>query len=231
MPAKIAAVRADTLRRQVEEAVRQAITSGKYRPGERLVERELCEALEVSRTSLREALRKLEAEKLVEIVPHKGPMVAVITVEEARELYELRGLLEGFAAREFALHAPDGAIARFRKTTQRLRRAAEDGDTDKVLTAKGQLYDIMLTNCRNGLLSEVLHSLFSRINLLRATSLMHPDRLPHSLAEIDELTDALEARQADRAQELATRHVTNACTVALDMLAEQNRSQGARGAG
>ncbi|MES1941740.1 GntR family transcriptional regulator [Salinisphaera sp. T5B8] len=225
MPSKISAVRADTLRRQVEDAVRQAITSGKYAPGERLIERELCEGLGVSRTSLREALRKLEAEKLVKIVPHKGPMVAVVTPEEARELYEMRGLLEGFAAREFALHASDSAVAQFRKTAKSLRTAAEAGNTDKVLSAKGRLYDIMLVNCGNSLLSEVLHSLFSRINLLRATSLMHPERLPHSLAEIDELAGAFEVRDADKAQTLAARHVANAYQVALTMLGERDRQQ------
>lgn len=223
MPSKIGAVRADTLRTQVEDALRRAITSGRYAPGERLVERELCEGLGVSRTSLREALRKLEAEKLVKIVPHKGPMVAVVTAAEARELYEMRGLLEGFAAREFALHASDGAIAQFRKTTKSLRAAAEAEDTDKVLSAKGRLYDIMLANCRNSLLSEVLQSLFSRINLLRATSLMHPDRLPHSLAEIDSLAAAFEARDADKAESLAALHVANACEVALKMLSDQDK--------
>lgn len=222
MPAKLTAVRADTLRLQVEDAVRKAITSGKYAPGERLVERDLCEGLGVSRTLLREALRKLEAERLVKLVPHKGPMVAVVTIEEARELYEMRGLLEGFAAREFALHGSDSAIKQFRKTAIGLRAAAEEGDTGHVLATKRRLYDIMLANCRNTLLNEFLQGLFSRIELLRATSLMQPDRLPHSLAEIEELAEALEARDADKAQSVALRHVKNACEVALKILAEQN---------
>lgn len=221
MGARIAVVQPDTLRRQVENAVRQAIISGRYSPGERLVERELCEGLGVSRTSVREALRKLEAEKLVQIIPHKGPVVATISVDEARELYALRGVLEGFAAREFALNGGTAALAEFASASRELRAAAETGETEKVLEAKGKLYDIMLGNCGNHLVSEILQSLFSRINLLRATSLMHPDRLPHSLAEIDKLADALQARDADAAQALASLHVANACRVALKKLAER----------
>jgi DNA-binding GntR family transcriptional regulator len=89
-------VRPNTLRRQVENALREAIMSGRFHPGQRLIERELCENLGVSRTSIREALRQLEAEKLICIVPHKGPTVASISLKEAEELYALRSVLEGF---------------------------------------------------------------------------------------------------------------------------------------
>ena len=215
------ALQADTLRRQIENAVRQAITSGRYKPGARLIERELCEELGVSRTSLREALRKLEAEKLVEIIPHKGPVVAVISMEEARELYALRGVLESFAAREFALHGSDEAIQQFTAGAEMLREHALSGSKSMVLEAKGALYGIMLGNCGNNLVREVLQSLFSRINILRATSLMHPNRIAQSLSEIDALAAALAKRDADEAARIASLHVHNACVVALQLLAEQ----------
>jgi DNA-binding GntR family transcriptional regulator len=113
MAAEMDLVRPETLRHQVEHVLRQAIVSGRLAPGARLIERELCESLSVSRTSIREALRRLEAEKLVRIVPHKGPMVAVMTRQEASELYAIRGLLEGFAAAGFTRHADDASVARF----------------------------------------------------------------------------------------------------------------------
>lgn len=225
MSAKIETLQPDTLRRQVENAVREAIMSGRYAPGERLVERELCEGLGVSRTSVREALRRLEAEKLVQIIPHKGPVVATITLEEARELYAMRGLLEGFAAHEFALNGSNAALAAFSVAAQGLRAAAATGQTEEVLRAKGKLYEIMLGSCGNRLVTEILQSLFSRINLLRATSLMNPSRLPHSLGEIEQLAAALQRRDAPAAQALASLHVANACTVALEMLAAQTARQ------
>lgn len=77
---------AASLRHQVQETLRREIVSGRLAPGERLVEQQLCQALDVSRTSLREALRQLEAERLVEIVPHRGAVVALLTSDEARNL-------------------------------------------------------------------------------------------------------------------------------------------------
>ena len=213
-------VRPETLRHQVEHVLRQAIMSGRLAPGARLIERELCESLSVSRSSVREALRRLEAEKLVSIVPHKGPIVAVISKQEATEVYAIRGLLEGFAAAEFTRHAPDAAIAQFVAAVPALKAAALSGEKDNVLKAKGHLYDIMLNHCGNALIKEILTSLYSRVNLLRATSLMHPDRLPASLREIDKLAKAIKSRNPEAAQKAATLHVANAEKAAMGMLAD-----------
>jgi DNA-binding GntR family transcriptional regulator len=218
MEADMGLVRPETLRHQVEHVIRQAIMSGRFAPGARLIERELCETLGVSRTSVREALRRLEAEKLVCSVPHKGPTVAVISKQEASELYAIRGLLEGFAAREFARLADAAAIARFGEMAKALRVQALEGDQAGVLRAKTDLYDVLLDNCGNGLVKEILTSLYSRVNLLRATSLMHPDRLPSSLREIDRLYKALKARDADAAEAVARLHVANAEKAAMRML-------------
>jgi DNA-binding GntR family transcriptional regulator len=225
MSTDIGLVRPETLRHQVENVLRQAIMSGRFAPGARLIERELCESLGVSRTSVREALRKLEAEKLVRSVPHKGPIVAVISKQEASELYALRGLLEGFAAHEFAKIASDAAIAQFGEAAKELRVQATAQDQAGVLKAKTALYEVLLDNCGNALVKEILNSLYSRVNLLRATSLMHPDRLPSSLREIDKLYKALKARDADEAQELARLHVANAEKAAMRMIGESDDTQ------
>src|SRR5580698_7752568 len=94
-----------TLRQQVIEGLRLCITDLTFRPGDRLIERELCEMLGVSRTLIREALSQLVAEGLVQIIPHKGPIVAVITKEEAKGLYEVRAVLEALAGRQFTERA------------------------------------------------------------------------------------------------------------------------------
>ena len=221
MNAKVRVVQPETLRRQVENAVRDAITSGRYAPGERLVERELCEGLGVSRTCVREALRRLEAERLVEIIPHKGPVVARISLTEAREIYALRGLLEGFCAHEFARQGSDAALAAFLLAAKDLREAARADQIAEILNIKGKLYEIMLSQCGNRLVNESLQSLFSRINQLRAMSLTHPNRLPQSVSEIDALATALQDRDAKAAQALAALHVANACAAALEMLTAQ----------
>lgn len=96
MPFSLKLVKPETLRVQVENHLREAIVSGQLKSGEKLIERELCEMLGVSRPSLREALRRLEAEKLIVIVAHRGPEVAVMSMAEARDLYALRRLLESY---------------------------------------------------------------------------------------------------------------------------------------
>ena len=218
MTAKMGLVRPETLRHQVENALRQAIVSGHFAPGARLIERELCETLGVSRTSVREALRRLEAEKLVRSVPHKGPVVAIMSKQEATQLYAIRALLEGFAAEAFARIADDEAIAQFGEKAKVLRMQALANDQAGVLKAKTELYDVLLDNCGNALIKEILTSLYSRVNLLRATSLMHPDRLPASLREIDKLFKALKARDAEGAGAAARLHVANAEKAAMRML-------------
>jgi DNA-binding GntR family transcriptional regulator len=133
-------------------------------------------------------------------------------------LYAIRALLEGFAAREFAKQADDAAIERFGQAAKVLRSEAEAQNQAGVLRAKTELYDILLDNCGNALVKEILTSLHSRVNLLRATSLMHPDRLPASTREINRLYKALKARDADAAEIFARQHVVNAQKAALRVL-------------
>ena len=225
MTTEMSLVRPDTLRHQVENALRQAIMSGRFAPGARLIERELCETLGVSRTSVREALRRLEAEKLVRSVPHKGPVVAIMSKQEATELYAIRGLLEGFAAGEFARLADDEAIAQFGEKAEVLRAQALANDQAGVLKAKTELYDVLLDHCGNALVKEILAGLYSRVNLLRVTSLMHPDRLPTSLREIDKLFKALKARDSEGAGAAARLHVANAEKAAMWILDEKAGEQ------
>ncbi len=125
MVTELKQVKLETLRAQVENTLRKAIISGELSPGEKLIERELCQMLGVSRQSLREAMRKLEAEKLIVIVPHRGPEVASMSIDQARELFALRQLLESYAAQEFTIHASDQQIKELIKTVKRLKEAVK----------------------------------------------------------------------------------------------------------
>jgi DNA-binding GntR family transcriptional regulator len=215
MSGVIGLVRAETLRSQVENILRDAIATATFAPGARLVERDLCERMGVSRTSVREALRKLEAEKLVQILPHKGPIVATMTKQKASEVYLVRGLLEGFAAREFARVADDAALKQFDDAVMALRVGILAQDRNRVLSGKTRLYSTLLDNCGNVLIKQMLNSLYTRINLLRVTTLMQPDRLSASLREIEELQKCIMARDEDGAELAARIHVENARLAAM----------------
>jgi DNA-binding GntR family transcriptional regulator len=211
----------DSLRSHVERYLREAIMEGRYKPGERLVERELCEVLQVSRPPLREALRKLEAEKLIINVLHKGPVVATISEQAARELYAMRALLEGFAIEAFTRLADDEQIVQLGAAVQGLHEAAGKSDRKGLLAAKTVMYDVILAGCGNSLVRDTLLSLLTRINLLRATSFSGPDRLVKSLREIDHLYERIKARDATGAREAAHQHIANAEAAAMAVLADQ----------
>src|SRR5918998_1196852 len=93
------------LRRKVLDALRSSIVEGRLAPGSRLVERELIDMMGVSRTVVREALRQLESEGLIDVIPNKGAVVRELTQAEANDLYAIRAVLEGLAARLFVENA------------------------------------------------------------------------------------------------------------------------------
>lgn len=214
-------VKPDSLRSQVENFLREAIMNGQFKPGERLRERQLCEMLGVSRPSVREALRRLEAEKLITTELHRGPVVASISRAEASDLYAIRALMESYAVHEFARLAADEAVAQLGRAVQDLHAEAATGDRKRLLAAKARFYDVILDGCGNKLIREMLLGLLSRINLLRATSFSRPDRLSESLQEIDHLFKLIEARDAHAAQEAARLHIVNAEKAALAVLNQQ----------
>lgn len=211
----------DSLRSYVENYLREAITSGRFKPGERLVEREICEMLEVSRPPVREALRKLEAEKLITTLPRRGPVVASISAKEASDLYAIRALMESYAVEQFSRLATDAQVKQLGLTVSALHDNAKLGDRKGLLAAKAQFYEVILNNCGNDLVKEMLLGLLTRINLLRSASFSSPDRLPKSLAEIDEMYSLIKARDAARAGEVARLHVSNAEKAAMVVLEQQ----------
>ena len=211
----------DSLRSHVENFLREAIMNGQFMPGERLRERELCEMLDVSRPSLREALRKLEAEKLITNVLHRGPVVASISNKEAEDIYAIRILLESHAVHEFTRLASDQQVEELGAAVRSLHQVAAMNDRKLLLESKAQFYEVILNGCGNTLVKEMLLGLLSRVNLLRSKSFSKSDRLPESLKEIDHMFSLVRARKPDAAGEAARNHILNAQKAAMTILEAQ----------
>jgi DNA-binding GntR family transcriptional regulator len=203
-----------TLRQQVTAKLRQAILSGRFSPGERLIERELCESLGVSRPLVREALQQLQAEGLLLHTPHKGPTVATISPQEARDIYAVREYLEALAGEGFARNASDEQIARLRRALDYLATPAASATTDALLAAKNEFYAILLEGCGNLVAGQMLTQLNNRITLLRRVSLSRAGRLPQTLKELDAIVSAMEARDSAAAKALCASHVVRAAEAA-----------------
>ena len=207
-----------TVRAIVAQKLREAIMSGNLKPGQRLVERELCEMMGVSRPSIREALRLLEADGLVNTVPHRGPMVSTISLEEARQLYAARAVLEGFAGRECArLHDP-AVVRKIGEALGRLKLALAESDMIAVLEAKTDFYAALIGGCQNAFIERMLKPLHDRITLLRITSMSHPKRVNKSLREVTAIWRAIQSGDADLAERCCVDHVKAAAVAALDMI-------------
>lgn len=203
------------VRAQVVEAIRAEIISGALKPGQRLVERELCERLDVSRNTIREACRQLEAEGFLVIPPHKGPVVAQLSDAEARAIYEVREALECFAVRLFVERAPDEKVRRLQDAFGKLETAHRSGRVSSMLTAKNRFYDVLYSGAQNDVLHAQARLLHGRLAQLRARSLAHPGRPTTSIEEIEAVVAAIAARDADTASARWREHIHNAAAVAL----------------
>src|ERR1700730_4463945 len=171
------------LRRQVLAELRHSIIAGRLHPGERLIERELISMMGVSRTVIREALRQLESEGLITIIPKKGPVVRTLTLEEARDLYAIRAVLEGLAARLFVQQAAEAQIEGLEQALTVVEKAYDSGDAEKMLEAKNTFYDALFQGAKSATLSTMLGMLHGRIWRWRAMGLTHPNRSPQRAQE------------------------------------------------
>lgn len=216
------------LRQSVTESIRNAIAVGRFKAGERLPERTLCEITGVSRTLIREALRQLESEGLIQVLPHRGPIVAQLTPEQAEGTYQVRMELEGLAAQLFAEKASESQLRALQDAFNQVKKSYRSKDSLIRLHAKNRFYECLVEGAGNEALGIALHMLNSRIMLLRATSLAAPGRTKASLAELQEIIDALKSRDGKAAREAGERHVRSAAAAALKLLRSE-QEHGATG--
>ncbi|HWX50933.1 MAG TPA: GntR family transcriptional regulator [Roseomonas sp.] len=209
------------MRRQVEEGLRNAIISGRFAPGQHLPDRMLCELFGASRSVVREAVRLLEAEGLVVLVPNRGPFVAYLSSAEAAQIYEVRGVLEALAGEGFAIRATDAERAELRQVFERLAAAGPETDRMTLLAIKRDFYDVLLRGCRNPMVARMLGQMLNRNSQLRATSLSDPGRLPQTVAEIRRIVQAVEHHDPEGAWEACRLHVRRAAAVAVRILRER----------
>ena len=152
-----------SVHQQAAEKLRRAILSGLFKPGDRLTEASLCERLGVSRPLIREALRSLEAEKLITIVPNRGPIVPIISWQDAQEIYQVRAVLEGEAAASFAKRATPADIKTMREALKRFNTADKTGNVFGRLNTTSQFYEVILSGCGNRVIQDILQGLVARI--------------------------------------------------------------------
>lgn len=211
-----------TLRELTLEKVRSAIFTQYFRPGQRLVERTLGEELGVSRTVVREVLRHLETEGLVQSVPQHGPVVATIDADTTRQIYELRALLEGHAAAACALRRDEDAIAHMSGNLKRIEAAFASNDFQAVMEQTGLFYSTMFQAAGDTVAWGIVNSLNARINRLRVITISSKQRGSAAPGEMYRLLSAIREQQPEEAQAAAQAHVKNAQAIAMASLASND---------
>ncbi|MEA1961167.1 MAG: GntR family transcriptional regulator [Bacillota bacterium] len=209
------------LRELVLEAIREAIITEKLQPQERLMEIQLAEELGVSRTPVREALRKLELEGFIVMVPRKGAYVADLSLKDIADVFEIRAALEGLAAGLAAERITDEEIEEMERSLVEKGEAINQNDLERLVAVDTKFHESIYKASRNDRLSSIISNLREQIQRFRSTSLSYPGRMQMSLQEHRNILESIEARDIQLARQLAQEHIENAENVLIDALKKE----------
>lgn len=191
----------------VFEYLRSSILNGDLKPGERLMEIQLAEQLGVSRTPVREAIRKLEKEKFVEMIPRKGAYVADLTAKDILDVLEIRIILEGFASSLAAVRMADEEIDDLEKTLIDFNEYLEDLDRPGMIEKDNQFHDMIFDATRNNKLIEIVQELHDQFQRFRLIYFNEFDNFYDLRDWHQKIFDAIKSRDENAAREHAENHI------------------------
>ena len=197
------------LREVVFNTLRQAILKGELKPGERLMEIALAEKLGVSRTPIREAMRKLELEGLVVMIPRRGAQVANITEKDLNDVLEVRITLENMAIEKACTNMPEEDVQELQKVARDFERSTAEGELVKMAEADVNFHETIYRAADNKRLMQVLNNLREQIYRYRVEYLKEDEARNRLVKEHEKITQAIKARDVKKAQELSFEHLEN----------------------
>lgn len=190
------------------EYLKTSIITGKIPPEKQLIERDICEKLGVSRTPVREALRQLSSEGLVDFTPGKGVVVIGMTKERAEQMYELKEALETMAARLCAERASETDLERMRQCIQHHREAFENRQYALAADVDTRFHILLLEGCKNPLIERHGKSLLGQSRRLAQLSVYDSDRTDAFIKQHQNIYDAIEAKKPDAAAKAVSVHIS-----------------------
>ena len=198
-----------SLSAKVFHSIRQDILNGKYQANEELKEKNIGEELGVSRTPVREALRQLELEGLVHIIPNKGAFVENVTLKDIKDIYEIRTLLEGLCARWAAENITKEQLEELEETVFLSDFHYSKENWDQILVLDNRFHEIVYEACGSKELTRVLRDYHHYLQRIRRITLEQKERARASTDEHRAIAEALKARDAATAEECAKLHIKN----------------------
>ena len=196
-----------TLRETLVESLRDAIIRGTFEPGAKISESELAGKFGISRTPVREAIRQLESEGFLTVLPRRGAVVSSFTAKDVQEFYDLKALLEGYAVRLAIERLTDADIERMRVLNQQMVDYAAEDNPRALFKAHNEFHEVFINKCGNDKLKAVLTSLLTQFQRFRYL-LTVAGKTEGSIAQHWDIIDALKARDPDRAEQLVRDNAT-----------------------
>ena len=207
-----------TLKQKALLSLRQAITLGRLKPGERLIERKLCEQLNVSRSVIRECIRHLDSEHLVETIPNTGPRVAQLAMHEVEEIYALRALLEADAIASCCQQSDPELIAQLEERLDRITATLEQGDILQVLDQTTEFYAIIFEAGNKSVSWDLVSRLNGRISRLRVMTLSSAGRAKAGPDNLRAIVTAIKNCDQKKAVLACHQHLDSARDIAMELL-------------
>ena len=206
------------LRDVVFNTLRQAILRGELKPGERLMEIQLANKLGVNRTPIREAIRKLELEGLVLMIPRKGAEVAEITEKSLRDVLEVRRALEELAVELVCEKITEEQIQDLKDAAEEFKESLESGDITRIAEADVKFHDVIYMATDNQKLIQLLNNLREQMYRYRVEYLKRSDFHQQLIDEHEEIIETIESGQKDRAVQVVCQHVDNQVEAVMDTI-------------
>ena len=210
------------LRDVVFNTLRQAILRGELKPGERLMEIQLANKLGVSRTPIREAIRKLELEGLVLMIPRKGAEVADITEKSLRDVLEVRKALEELAVQLTCDKITKEQIRELEQAAEQFKKTLKSNDITEIAEADVRFHDIIYLATDNQKLILLLNNLREQMYRYRIEYLKRADNYSQLLAEHEEIIRHIEKKQKKEAAEIVCKHIDNQVAAVMDLIRTKN---------
>ncbi len=198
-----------SLRARVFNKIREDILAGVYQENEELKENTLAQELGVSRTPVREALRQLELEGLVNIIPNKGASVTGITLKDIHDIYMIRSYLEGLCARWACEHITEAQIGALEEILYLSEFHARRSHFDQLVELDNRFHELIYAASGSKILDHVLSDFHHYVERIRKMTLASPNRASKSSQEHAALLDAIKKRDGDLAETLAHEHIMN----------------------
>lgn len=195
------------LRDVVFESLRTAILEGKLKSGQRLMEVQLAEQLGVSRTPIREAIRKLELEGLVIMLPRKGAYVADMSFKDLIDVLEIRASLEGLAASLASGRRRDEDIEGLEKLAREFEESVKSGDIEEVLKKDVEFHEYIFSLANNKKLYQIINSLWEQVHRFRVTYVSDYEASLSLVEEHNKIFEAIKEGNCELAQKYATEHI------------------------